>query len=334
MKIIDYLENKIGLILLNASFLLLISIYFKLLHISTSFLLLFIGIWSVILGTYLLLNYLLLKKRAKEIIQTIDHLDEKYLICEIIKKPKNLENYAYYYALKKACKSMNDKLGILKKQRENYQSYIECFVHEIKTPISALSLISDNEKNEKEKKEILKMNNLVEQILYYSRSNNPEKDYFIKELSLEEIVHHTIMNFKSVLLKQKIHLEVFNLHYLIFCDEKWLQFIFNQIIQNSIKYLDKKEKRIKIYAEKEKEKITLIIEDNGIGIKKNDLSRVFDFGFTGSDRKKEYSTGMGLYICKNLCEKLNLSIIIDSEEKKFTKVKIIFPSDEFKNLNL
>lgn len=126
MKIIDYLENKIGLILLNVSFLLLISIYFKLLHISTSFLLLFIGIWSVILGTYLLLNYLLLKKRANEIIQTIDHLDEKYLICEIIKKPKNLENYAYYYALKKACKSMNDKLGILKKQRENYQSYIEC----------------------------------------------------------------------------------------------------------------------------------------------------------------------------------------------------------------
>lgn len=84
-------------------------------------------------------------------------------------------------------------------------------------------------------------------------------------------------------------------------------------------------KSVIIYSLNKKNKIVLVIEDNGQGISDCDLPRVFDYGFTGTDRKKEYSTGIGLYLCKKLCDRLNLSINIESEYKKFTRITIVFP---------
>ena len=127
------------------------------------------------------------------------------------------------------------------------------------------------------------------------------------------------------LIQKKISLDIYNLQNYVYIDEKWITFIICQIVQNSIKYLDKPNKIIKIHSEENKNNVVLIIEDNGEGILDYDLPRVFEYGFTGSDRQKQYSTGMGLYLCKKLCNKMNLDINIESEYKRFTKVKIIFP---------
>lgn len=89
--------------------------------------------------------------------------------------------------------------------------------------------------------------------------------------------------------------------------------------------MDKKEKKIEITGYESKNQVTLEIKDNGCGIKESDLPRVFEKGFTGSNRKKEHSTGMGLYLSKKLCKRLNLNITVDSQEGKSTTVKIIFP---------
>lgn len=322
---INYIEEKIGLVLWYLAFVLLQLIIMFLLDMDTSFLTLSVLIYLILLSIYLIISYLHVKKKNQNIKNMVDELDEKYLVSELLKKPKNLENEAYYYALRKATKAMNDKITELEHKYQDYEEYIETFVHEVKTPLAAISLYSDNKNDKELKQEVKKIDNLVEQVLYYARSENTEKDYFIKKIKLSEIIHQVMMQNKDYFLANKILIEVENLEVFVATDEKWIIFIINQIINNSIKYMDKKEKKIQIKVAEDKNKVILEIKDNGCGIKESDISRVFEKGFTGSNRKKEHSTGMGLYLCRKLCDRLHLNIDIESKEKEYTTVTIIFP---------
>ena len=322
---INYIEEKIALILWYLAFVLLQLIIIFLLNMDTSFLTLSLVLYLTLLFIYLIISYLLIKKKNQKIKNIVDELDEKYLISELIKKPKNLENEAYYYALKKASKAMNDKITELEHKYQDYEEYIETFVHEVKTPLAAISLYSDNKKDQELKQEVKKIDNLVEQVLFYARSENTEKDYFVKKIKLSEIIHQVMMQNKDYLLANNIIVEVENSEVIVATDEKWVIFILNQIINNSIKYMDKKEKKIQMNVIEDKNKVILEIKDNGCGIKESDISRVFDKGFTGSNRKKEHSTGIGLYLCKKLCDRLHLNITIESKEKEYTMVSIVFP---------
>jgi len=191
--------------------------------------------------------------------------------------------------------------------------------------------ISINDNNLLE--EVKKIETKVEQMLYYARSEVTEKDYFVKELNLNDILHPILLNYKNNILKNKVSLKIAPLNYKVYTDEKWLTFIISQIIENSLKYFDKKEKLIEIDVLENKNNIILIIKDNGAGIKESDLKRVFDKGFTGTNRKKEYSTGIGLYLAKKLCERLNLDINISSIYKKYTKVEVVFPKTNIYKMN-
>ena len=322
---INYLEEKIGLILWYLTFILLQLVIMFVLDMDATFLIFSLFLYLILLSIYLIVSYLWKTKRNKKIKRLVDELDEKYLISELIKKPKNLENEAYYYALKKASKAMNDKITELEHKYQDYEEYIETFVHEVKTPLAAISLYSDNKKDQELKQEVKKIDNLVEQILFYARSENTEKDYFVKKIKLSEIIHQVMMQNKDYLLANNIIVEVENSEVIVATDEKWVIFILNQIINNSIKYMDKKEKKIQMNVIEDKNKVILEIKDNGCGIKESDISRVFDKGFTGSNRKKEHSTGIGLYLCKKLCDRLHLNITIESKEKEYTMVSIVFP---------
>ena len=306
MSFITFLEEKISLILYQISFLIITTMIFLMADIPKFYILITVGVLSIFMLGYLLSEYFRQKKKAKKIISLVDNVNEKYLISEIIKEPLEMENKAYYYALKQACKSMNDRIGELEKENTEYQEYVESFVHEIKTPISALSLALENNNDFRLKQEVDKINQLVEQMLYYARSENTEKDYFVKEIQLAEIIHSVILKYRHYMLNKKITLNVHDLEHIVITDEKWLVFIISQIIQNSIKYLDKDKKEIEVWGENSNNYINLIIKDNGCGIKESDLVRIFEKGFTGTNRKKGYSTGMGLYLTKKLCDKLGL----------------------------
>lgn len=327
MRFIMFLEEKISFILFQISFLFLITLFLIIFDISYVLIIVFDLVLVIYTFIYLYIEYYNKKKNVDKIINLTDGLDEKYLISELIPVPKELENKGYYYALKKACKSMNDKIGILEENYLEYQEYIESFAHEIKNPISALSLTFDNDNNYDLKEELAKIDNLVEQMLYYARSDNTEKDYFIKEIKLNDLLHPVILNYKSYLLKYHITLNVYNLEHIVYTDEKWLCFILSQLIQNSIKYLDKEEKQIEIYSIDDNNNIILFIKDNGCGINNADLSRIFYKGFTGNNRKKEHSTGIGLYLSKKLCDRLGLKITVKSLEGKYTEFSIIFPKN-------
>lgn len=333
MTFSKFLEEKIINIIFYLIFLFILFIFFFLLNISLNILILIITVLVFIFVIYLLIDYYRLKQKQLDIIDVVDSLDEKYLILNVLKKPKTLENQGFYYALQKSSKAMNDKINDILKERLDYQEYIESFTHEIKTPIAAISLYCDNIGNYEIKEQLKKIEMAVEQVLYYARSENTEKDYFIKKIKVEDLIHPVILDYRYYFLKCKVSLNIHDVLNVVYTDEKWLNFIISQIIQNSLKYFDKEEKQIEIYSENKENNVILYIKDNGVGISSNDLPRVFDKGFTGSNRNKEYATGIGLYLCKKLCDRMNLKIQINSKEKEYTTVSIIFPKSKVHQLS-
>ena len=329
MMFLEYLEEKIFYIIISFVFTLFLSIYLLLIGIDSSVVILLVILIMVFIFISLLVSYLLIKKRYEKMINLVDSLDEKYLIKEVIDKPKNLENRAYYYALDKACKALNDKLSDVENSKEEYLDFLDSFIHEIKTPISALSLYADNN-DKKIKEEVLKISRLVDKMLFYAKSDVVEKDYFIKEVTLADLVHPVLLEYKNYLLNYSFKVEVKNLDNLVvYTDIKWLNFIIEQILNNSLKYQNKKERIVRIKGIDDKNNIKLVIYDNGVGIKDADLSKVFEKGFTGSNRSKKNASGIGLYLVKKLCDKLGIDIKIESVYLKYTKVIITFPKGNY-----
>ena len=293
---------------------------------------------SIILSLLIsmLIEYYSKKSYYNNLLEKLDELDQKYLLSEVISKANFQDGNLFKEILEETGKSMLENVNKYKYVQEDYKEYIELWIHEIKTPISASKLIIENNKNEVTKnieEELDKIENYTEQALYYARSNTVEKDYIITKTNLKDIVNMSIIKNKTIILNNKIELDIHDLEKQVYTDSKWIVFILNQVIQNSIKYSKKENKLIEIYAEEQKEKVTLYIKDNGLGIKKSELSRVFEKGFTGENGRiiGKKSTGIGLYLCKKLCDKLQLAININAEQNVGTEVTIVFPKGSFSN---
>lgn len=196
-------------------------------------------------------------------------------------------------------------------------------------------MVIENNKNEATKsinEELDKVENYIEQALFYARSNTVEKDYYIKKSSLKEIVNESIKKNKNVLIQEKILLNIHDLDLEVNTDGKWIGFILNQIIGNSLKYKKQDETlELEIYAKQGKQNVVLCIKDNGIGIKKGEIARAFEKGFTGTNGRitGKKSTGIGLYLCKKLCDKLGIGLELDSIENEGTEVRIVFPMGSY-----
>ncbi len=272
----------------------------------------------------------------KQLKNNIDDLKQKYLISEIIRDANFIEGKILKETLQEAGKSMLENVNQYKAIQEDYKEYIELWIHEVKIPIAASKMIIENNKNTITKsidEELDKVENYIEQALYYARSNAVEKDYIITKNNLKEIVNSAILKNKTTLINQKVILEIKDLEKEVYTDSKWATFIINQIIQNAIKYSKENNKKIEIYSKSKNDKIILYIEDNGIGIRKGEITRVFERGFTGENGRKigKKSTGIGLYLCKKLCDKLGLGIELNSEKDKGTQVRVIFPKNSYTN---
>ena len=280
-----------------------------------------------------------IKKKSYYVLleNNLNKLEEKYLLCEIIPDANFIEGRILKETLQQTNKSMIENVNKYKFAVEDYKDYIEMWIHEIKIPLATSKLIIENNKNEVTKsidEEISKIEDYIEQVLFYARSNAVEKDYIISKSSLKEIVNSAVIRNKESVIYNNIKLILHDLDKEVYTDSKWCIFILNQIIQNSIKYSDKDNKKIEISATESKNNISLTIKDNGIGISKKDLSRVFEKGFTGTNGRLigRKSTGIGLYLCKKLCDKLDLGIQIDSKENEGTIVMLTFPINSFNKL--
>lgn len=220
----------------------------------------------------------------------------------------------------------NDKVKLVSQADIKYKEMLEYYtlwVHQIKTPISAIKLIlqSENYDNTSEMTlELFKIERYVEMVLQYLRLENISSDLLFEKYDLSDIVKQAVRKYSIFFIQKKIKLNFDDLNCTVITDEKWLVFVIEQILSNALKYTNSGQ--ISIYMYKDKEK-TLIIEDTGIGIQQEDLERVFEKGFTGCNgRMDKKSTGIGLYLCSKIIKKLSHKIYIDSTVGKGTKVII------------
>ncbi len=329
-------DNKVNILVSLLLFILVILLMLAF-QVNTSLIIISI-IFSLSSFIFLLLyNYFRKKKFYNELINNTKLLDKKYLVLETLCEPSFLEGKILYDSLYQIDKSMNEHIKLYEKNLSDFKEYVEMWIHEVKIPLSSLSLMCHNHHNEIDKKylnQINKLDNYVDQVLYYVRSNDAEKDFLIKKTNLEKIINSVMIKNKDEILLNNITVNVDNLDVFVYTDTKWLIFIINQIINNSIKYKKHDgDSFIKIYATEDKDLVNLFIYDNGIGISKGDITRVFDKTFTGENgRKDANSTGMGLYIVEKLINKLGHKISISSEENEYTEVKITFGKNDLYNI--
>lgn len=335
MKLVSYIKDKVISIVIYLLMVVLISLILKVFNLDKSVLIV-IFLILIINGTMLILvNYFRKRSYYNNILGMLDKLDKKYLVLETVLEPTTYEEEIVNNILYDINKSMIENINIQKRSINEFKDYIEMWIHEVKLPIASMVLKCHNHKevNSNELLSIIRrLDNDIDQILYYMRSEITEKDFIISEVSLKDIVRSVSLKNKDDLLENKIELEVNVDNECVYTDKKWMEFILNQIISNSIKYKKEKDSFIKIISNVSEDKVNLMVYDNGIGISKGDIKRVFDKSFTGKNgRDKIKSTGMGLYIVKNLCSKLGHNIYIESALDEYTKVIIEFGKNNYYN---
>lgn len=336
MKLKNFFKDKLSIILIYFfHYFLIISllIAFK----SRVSLIIVICILNLINFFFLFfLSFFKKKNFYNNLLNNLELLDKKYLILETLTKPSFYEGELMFNILYDINKSMIENVNIYKNSVIDFKDYVEMWIHEVKIPISSLVLLmhNKNDLDKRFKQEIKKLDNYIDQVLYYVRSNYTEQDFVFKKISLNKIINQVaIKNIDDIRLNN-INLKILVTNIIIRTDPKWLEFIINQIINNSIKYKKKNNSYIKIYSKNYHDKISLFIEDNGIGIPKKDLVNVFNKSFTGENgRNTTKSTGMGLYIAKKLCLKLGHKLEISSFEGRGTTLIITFNLDNFYLIN-
>lgn len=332
MKLSTYLKDKLYAFLIFIIYIIILILFLIALKLSSSIIIFIIVFTVVIFFVILFFDYFRKRKFYSELLDKLNTLDKKYLLIEMLLEPSFLEGKILYDVLDEVNKNEHDLISNLKNKQEDFKEYIELWIHEVKLPLASLTLINRKDKNTL--RELKRIEDDVEQILYYVRCENANNDYLIKEWDLDTIIKNVALRNKDDLLALNIDFKVDNCNLKVLTDSKWLEFIINQIVSNSIKYKKDKDALIEIIGKDYKDYITITIYDNGKGISKSDLPRVFNKTFTGANGRSASfkSTGMGLYLCRELCEKLGHKIEIDSKVDEYTKVIITIYKKDFYNV--
>ena len=332
MKLSTYLKDKLYAFIIFIIYIIILILFLIALKLSSSIIIFITAFTIVIFFVILFFDYFRKRKFYSELLDKLNTLDKKYLLIEMVLVPNFLEGKMLYDVLDEVNKNEHDLISNLKNKQEDFKEYIELWIHEVKFPLASLTLINRKDKNTL--RELKRIEDDVEQILYYVRCENANNDYLIKEWNLDTIIKNVALRNKDDLLALDIDFKVDNCNLKVLTDSKWLEFIINQIVSNSIKYKKEKDALIEITGKDYKDYITITIYDNGKGISKSDLPRVFNKTFTGNNGRtlSSKSTGMGLYLCKELCNKLGHKIEIDSKVDEYTKVTITIYKKGFYNL--
>lgn len=327
----QYWKNRIPFLLTNLICMVALTVFLLVCDISISAVLLILVVWALVLLAGLFLTYWKRDQQMRQLLGMAGQLSERYLISEVMELPEQAEDQVYYRLLKMAGKSMLEQISEVKRERLEYKEYIEQWIHEIKTPITAMKLLRENHRTDWTKElllELEKTNRFTEQALYFARSEYTEKDYSVREMALAQVVHQAIADNKYLLLQNGMRLEVKEIQDTVYSDEKWVRFILNQLIANAVKYRAG-QPVLRFSTCRQQDQVVLMVEDNGIGISPADLPRIFEKGFTGQNgRIVHQSTGIGLYLCKRLCEKLGIGISANSEGKG-TTISLSFHINDF-----
>lgn len=221
----------------------------------------------------------------------------------------------------------------------DYEEYVEEWAHEAKTPLSLLTMILDNRKDEIPAPVLFKLNYIrnklgedVNQILYYARLKGLQKDYILESVDLRACIDDVLEDYSPLLAEKQFQIDNQLDTFTVFTDRRGIRFILCQITSNAIKYSSDNPK-LTITMEHTESTDILIIQDNGIGVRSCDLPYVFEKGFTGETfDNRAKATGMGLYLSKRMADDLTLKLDVQSEWKRGFKISISFPIIDEKKL--
>ena len=253
---------------------------------------------------------------------------EKNILNDLEDLPKSLDiRIDYYHKIIEKLYEELEKLTQENRQKNtDMVDYYSMWVHQIKTPIAAMNFLLDNEEVDQKnlQQELFKIERYVEMVLTYIRLDSISSDYVITKINLDEVVKDSVKKYATIFINKKIKLNYVSHETMVISDKKWLSFAFEQILGNSVKY-SSTGGEITIETCENK----LIIEDNGMGIKEEDLPRIFEKGFTGfNGRYEKKSSGLGLYLCKKTLDKLGHHIEISSKVGEGTRIEITFPKED------
>lgn len=333
MNFSDYLKDKCLLIILNLSGILFLGLYLFAIGNNGITVCVLSFLWLSIFCGWFISDYHRRKKYFTKLFELLDNLEKPYLIQEFMGKTWKLEDKLYQRILRLSNKSVIEKIQMLEDQQQEYREFIEGWIHEVKLPITGMRLVTYNEGNDLKRKAevyLTEMDQLVDKALFYARSDQVYKDYSIKETDLQAIINETINKAKYILIQEQISVRSLQHPVFVQTDGKWIEFILSQVITNAIKYKKSTGGEISFQTSEVTSGIKLSVRDNGIGIPTDELNRIFEKGFTGTNgRAREKTTGIGLYLCKKLCQKLDLTIGVESVENEFTEIYLIFPVNSY-----
>lgn len=279
-------------------------------------------LYLFVIFTFLIFDYIHFIKKYKGLI----HLHHNLSIDrKSMPKADNPIEENYTKIIHELYQEIGDTIYEIDKQTKENVEYYTLWIHQIKTPISAMHFVLQNMEEIPQKVtlelELFKIEQYVELALQFIKIGNIESDLVIHQYSLKEMIHQSVRKYSDFFIHKGLGVNVSDCDALVTTDSKWFAFILEQILSNAIKYTQKG--IIQIYARQEPEGTYLTIEDTGIGIKKEDIKRVFEKGYTGfNGRLDKKASGIGLYLVKKVSLALNHQITIESFMGKGTKVHI------------
>lgn len=329
MTFFEFLSDRLSRLLLTALFMVIVVFFLHVTGTQTGVLIILIIACTLIFATMQVTDYFNHCSRLKELDAIMNQLDQKYLFIECVPKPRGNYERKIFELLRRSSKSMIETVSNAQTAQREYREYIESWVHEVKTPITAAQLIcqnTDQKTRHKLAQELAQIDNHVERALFYARVESLEKDFIIHQTNLAEIVAQAIERHRTLLIQHGVRIETDGLDCIVYADNKWVCFMLGQLLQNALRYRSESPV-ITLTAKQLGNQVQLTVQDNGIGIPPHELPRVFERGFTGSNgRSRGGSTGMGLYLCRRLATSLEIDIQIKSEEHYGTSVQLTFPA--------
>lgn len=274
----------------------------------------------------------------------LEQMQENIVVeSDVMKTPEYMYERQYQNCIRILAKENNRIRDEMLNRQQDMTEYYSMWVHQVKTPIAALKLLIDEDMavyvesentdkddtyviNERQKRnELFRIEEYINMALQYTRLGAQTNDFVIERILLDEVIKNSIHKYAKQFIYKKLNLNYESNYIMAVTDKKWLGFVIDQLLSNAIKYT--KQGSITIQTEQitdeSGESASIIIEDTGIGISAEDLPRICEKGYTGyNGHADKHSTGIGLYLCKEILDKLGHRISIISEIGKGTRVEI------------
>lgn len=327
--LINYYKDKLSIIIKFVVFMTIFFLVYSLYHLPLGVFLYAALIVVTLAFLFSLYDFNIYYNKHKILNSMINEVEYS---LDKLPKSRSLISRDYEYIIEALYKHKTNLKTTLDSKYENTVNYYTMWAHQVKTPISAFSMIvqsldSSLEKNMM-KQELFKINEYVDMVLYYVRLENLSNDLKLQEYHLKDIIKAVVKKYSSTFVYKKIALKLEEIDCRVITDEKWITFVIEQILSNSLKYTNRGS--ITICMDKKNEN-TLVIEDTGIGIVEEDIPQIFEKGFTGyNGRRNKKSTGIGLYLCNEIVTRLSHKLYVTSKVGEGTKVYIDFSTNNIK----